>query len=230
MKHNINSLIGYKIAAIDGELGRIVDFYFDDKKWNVRYLVVETGRWLLGRKVLIAAREITDCDHKHQCFNVNMTVDQIRHSPDIDTKLPVTRQMEEVLHRHHSWGFYWDNLIFVHERAADAVKVTPITEELYAVDNTIYDVHLQSAIGVSGYGIHALGGHIGHLNDYVIDDEIWRITGIVIDTHNIIGGKKVVVSVNHVDALQWKNFEVFLDISVAEVENSPAYAELEVCL
>lgn len=226
MKHNMNSLIGYRISATNGVLGKIVDFYFDDKKWNIRYLVIETGNWLSGRKVLISSQEITKCDIEHQQFNLNLTMDQIRHSPNIDTQLPVTRQMEEILHRHHSWGFYWENFIFVHEKAAEKVKVNPITEDLYAVDNSVYDIHLQSALKVSGYHIHAIGGEIGHLNDYIIDDQTWKITDVIVDTHKFTGGKKVVVNVTHVDALNWSVYEVFLDISVNDVKNSPEYAEL----
>lgn len=223
MKDNINSLIGYKIGATDGELGKVVDFYFDDKKWNIRYLVVETGGWLQGRKVLISAQEISKCDVEQKKFNVKLTMDQIRHSPDIDTNMPVTRQMEEVLHRHHSWDFYWGNTIFIDKRKTN-VAVDDVNENGFVLDNVVYDVHLQSAMQVSGYHIHALGGEIGHLNDYIIDDETWRITDIVIDTHNIIGGKKVVVDVRHVDALQWANYQVYLDMSIQAVENSPQYA------
>jgi len=53
MIQNINDLYGYKLAAIDGEIGQIKDFYFDDHDWVIRYLVVETGSWISGRQVLL---------------------------------------------------------------------------------------------------------------------------------------------------------------------------------
>ena len=53
MKRNINSLIGYHMQATDGKIGKIEDFYLDDETWTIRYLVVKTGNWLSGRKVLI---------------------------------------------------------------------------------------------------------------------------------------------------------------------------------
>jgi hypothetical protein len=35
------ALKGYKLHARDGEIGKVVDFYFDDKFWTLRYLVAE---------------------------------------------------------------------------------------------------------------------------------------------------------------------------------------------
>jgi hypothetical protein len=41
---------GLTIAAVDGDLGSVADLYFDDLRWTVRYLVVDTGTWLPGRR------------------------------------------------------------------------------------------------------------------------------------------------------------------------------------
>jgi hypothetical protein len=45
---------GCAIGANDGQIGYVTDLYFDDQAWIVRYLVVATGSWLAGRKVLIS--------------------------------------------------------------------------------------------------------------------------------------------------------------------------------
>ena len=52
--HELETLKGYSLMAADGEIGTITDVWFDDDRWTVRYLVVRTGGWLLGRKVLLA--------------------------------------------------------------------------------------------------------------------------------------------------------------------------------
>ena len=44
---------GYAIRASDGVIGTVVDFLFADDSWLVRWLVVDTGHWLSGRKVLL---------------------------------------------------------------------------------------------------------------------------------------------------------------------------------
>ena len=54
MQKSVKDLKGYAIGATDGDIGKLDDFYFDDEAWTIRYLVADTGNWLLGRKVLIS--------------------------------------------------------------------------------------------------------------------------------------------------------------------------------
>jgi len=81
---SINSMIGFGIKATDGDLGNVNDFYFDDETWTIRYLVVDTGKWLSGRKVLISLASVGEPDWKSLKLSVTLTRDQVRHSPDID--------------------------------------------------------------------------------------------------------------------------------------------------
>ena len=53
MRQNTQQLYGKKLGATDGDIGHVEDFYFDDKTWVVRYLVANTGSWLVGRQVLL---------------------------------------------------------------------------------------------------------------------------------------------------------------------------------
>jgi sporulation protein YlmC with PRC-barrel domain len=101
MKRNINSLIGYSIEATDGKIGTVKDFYFDDETWTIRYLVVETGNWLSGRKVLISPVALIKKNWSNGLIPVNLTKEQIQNSPDIDTDKPVSRQQEAMLNQHH---------------------------------------------------------------------------------------------------------------------------------
>ena len=50
----ISPLKGFAIQASDGRIGTVVDFLFDDASWKVRWLVVDCGTWLSGRRVLIS--------------------------------------------------------------------------------------------------------------------------------------------------------------------------------
>src|SRR5688500_11499404 len=54
MLRDVTDLRGYAIRATDGVIGHVDDVYFDDQNWGIRYLVVNTGNWLSGRKVLIS--------------------------------------------------------------------------------------------------------------------------------------------------------------------------------
>jgi sporulation protein YlmC with PRC-barrel domain len=222
MKRNINSLTGFKIVATDGELGEVTDFYFDDQAWTIRYLVVKTGGWLSGRKVLISPQSVIKDDVTGGKILVNLTQEQIRTSPDIGTDLPVSRQQREILHRHHAWESYWESQVSGGGENADNTDPNKIKGD---DGSPTYDLHLQSAKAVSGYTIHASDGEIGHLNNYIIDDEMWVLTELVVDTANFFGGKKVLIDVNHVEGVDWHNFELFINITKDAIKSSPEYLE-----
>ena len=101
MLRNVKDLRGYAIRATDGVIGRVDDFYFDDEGWAIRYLVVDTGSWLSGRKVLISPIAVGSPDWTTQVLPVSLTRTQVEHSPDIDTRRPVSRQ-----HEAEYFGYY----------------------------------------------------------------------------------------------------------------------------
>jgi len=42
MLRSVNDLKGCTIVATDGDVGEVVEFYFDDERWTVRYLIADT--------------------------------------------------------------------------------------------------------------------------------------------------------------------------------------------
>jgi uncharacterized protein YrrD len=90
MLHNAKQLEGCMVDASDGELGTISDLYFDDERWVIRYMVVETD--LSGRKGLISPSSVQSVDWAGRIFHVSLTQQQVMDSPDIDTDKPVSRQ------------------------------------------------------------------------------------------------------------------------------------------
>jgi len=228
MQRNVKSLTGFSMGATDGEFGKVEEFYFDDESWTIRYLIVKTGGWLSGRKVLISPWAVEKPNWDHKVFPVNLTQGQIKNSPDIDTQKPVSRQQEIELYSHYAWphqldtglGFYGgmgmmgmiDSRIPLEEVILDA-----------PADNSTKDPHLRSTNEVKGYHIHASDGNIGEVEDFIIDDKTWNLRYLVVDTGNWFPGKKVLVSPKWIKNLEWADAAVYLDISVDEVKNSPEY-------
>jgi hypothetical protein len=80
MLRNTKELDGLSVRATDGAIGRLVDLYFDDQAWVVRYLVVEAGVWLAKRKVLISPVFIVDPYGVGTLLALNLTKDQVENS------------------------------------------------------------------------------------------------------------------------------------------------------
>ena len=100
MKRSIKNLVGYAMGATDGEIGKVKDFFFDDQSWTIRYLVIETGNWLKGRKVLISPQALLAPDWNKEVFPINLSNAKIKNSPDIDTEQTVSRQHEIERHEY----------------------------------------------------------------------------------------------------------------------------------
>src|ERR1700687_3992661 len=108
MLRSMNDLEGYAMRATDGPVGHVKDFYFDDQAWVVRYIVVETGSWLLSRKVLISPIAIGQPDRTEKVLPVSITREQVKNSPDIDTDKPISRQHEMQYFGYYGYyPYYW---------------------------------------------------------------------------------------------------------------------------
>jgi hypothetical protein len=70
---------------------------------------------------------------------------------------------------------------------------------------------------VTGYYIQAADGEIGHVEDFVVDDETWAVRYVVVDTRNWLPAKKVLV------ARDWVERKVFVNLTREQVRNSPEY-------
>ena len=235
MKRSIKSLVGYSLKETDGEIGEVDEFYFDDISWTIRYLVIKTGNWLSGRKVLVSPNALLKPDWENEIFPVNLTKEQIKNSPDIDTDKPVSRQNEEALSSYYTWDTYWDN------EAHGAGIFGAMPSQLYEseigepenIDESAIegqennDPHLQSTDAVKGYAIHATDGEIGKVVDYILDDSDWKIDYLVVDTGSWLNSKKVLLPTSWITQVKWDNEIVIVNVTTNEIENSPAYNSSE---
>jgi hypothetical protein len=103
MFQHCDKLKGFRLGASDGEIGKVEDFYFDDQRWTVRYLVADTGYWLPDRLVLISPRAVKGVDEGEMLVRVELSRQQIEDSPPITADQPVSRQYEREYYRYFHW-------------------------------------------------------------------------------------------------------------------------------
>ena len=210
----ISPLKGFTIKASDGGIGTVVDFLFDDTSWKVRWLVIDCGTWLTGRKVLIHPSAISRQDLEQQEFVVALTKAQVEGSPELVEDQPVSRQMENQLYTHYGWDPLWcgSNLAAIPGAMASPLMAPPYlglssTDEVEArgdgVTSQGADPHLRSVVEVTGYRVHALDGEIGHIENLMIDDADWSVHYLIVDTRNWWFGKHVLISPIAVKSVDW---------------------------
>ena len=196
MLRSMQELKKYTIGATDGEIGHVTDFFFDDESWVIRYLVVETGSWLTSRKVLISPYSVMQPDWMHKRLPVRINRDQVKNCPDIDTEKPVSRQHETEYADYYGLPYYWE---------------------------TNNDPHLRSCNAMVGYHMHACDGAIGHVQGMLVDEETWSLRYLVVDTSNWWGGHSVLIAPNWIEAINWPESNVSVNLTRQAIQASPSF-------
>jgi hypothetical protein len=221
MYRSANSLASYAINAIDGQMGTCRDFLFDDQFWTVRYLVVNTGNWLTGKKVLISPIFIEGADWPNNLFDVNLTKAQVENTPLLEADAPVSRQYEIRWATHHGISPYWVGpLVWGASDTPSGLLAQTVTTNQGDSDQ---DRHLRSVNEVVGYSISASDTEIGHVEDFILDDENWSVRYLVINTGNWLIGRKVLVSHLWIEFVSWSERIVSVNLTTDQIENSPVY-------
>lgn len=215
----VKNLIGYNLKGLDGEIGNVKEFYFDDHHWTIRYLVAETGNWLTERVVLISPYSLVSVSEESKNISINLTKKQIEDSPPLDSDKPVSKQFEQEYYSYYGWPTYWIG--------SYAWGLNPyIVRDPYKLKDFIpkehnWDLNLRSTNNVTSYHIKAIDGEIGHVDDFIIDDETWTIHYLVINTHNWLPGKIVLISPQWIKHISWNESTVYINQSREVVKYSP---------
>ena len=182
MLHLAQKVAGVTVSGTDGEIGTLEDFYFEEAGWNVRYLLVDTGSWFNGKRVLLPPSAVMG-DWGRTGVRVNLSRDEVRNSAALD------------------------------DDAADAA-----------------DAHLDSVKQTSGYHIHARNGEIGHVDDFLIGQDSWRIRYLLVDTSNWIGGRSVIVSSEAIERVDKADEQIYVAADRDAIENAPALESIDAAL
>lgn len=229
MLHSIKTFDGFAIKATDGELGHIKDIYFDDEKWTIRYLEVDTGGWITGRRVLISPFSVSGINWADETVSVNLTKQQVNDSPGINSAKPVSRQHETDLANYYGYPYYWSGpyswgytvlpALFEQKPFEDPVRQARREQ----MEESNEDPHLRSKDEVIGYDISALDDSVGHVDDFLFDEKDWSISLLIIDTRHWLPGKHVMISPQHIERVDWDNKTVAVDVTREQIESSPEY-------
>jgi sporulation protein YlmC with PRC-barrel domain len=212
--------------ATDGDIGKVADFLLDDERWTIRYMVAGTGGLLDGRWVLISPISFIKAEWSTGRFHLALTKNKINDSPNIDLDRPVSRQHEREYYRYYGYPYYWGygglwGLAAYPGVLAAGKWFETASEHSKAPADSF---HLRSAQEVRGYHIQGNDGAIvGHVEDFIVDDETWEVRYLVIDTSNWWFGKKVLVSPQWASRISWEERKVYVDMPRQAVKDSPQW-------
>lgn len=228
MERSIRDLLGARVEARDGSIGRVHDVLFEAERWVVRYVVLDTGGWLIGRKVLVSPVSFGRVDWEEHRVFVNLTRAAIEASPDISTEKPVTRGDEQRYFEYYGYEPYWRGLslwgLGMYPAAtAPVIGAAELVGGDPALSSEQRQPHLRSAKDVLGYQVQALDGELGHVHDLLMDRATFEITSLVVDTSRWWLGKHVLITPSDISEVRWDDQLIEVRLSRDMVESSPEY-------
>lgn len=224
MLRALNDLHGYAIEATDGLIGHVEEVYFDDEKWTIRYFVVKPGNWLDDREVLLSPISLGEPHWQDRTLTVRLTKDKVKNSPSIDLHKPVSRKHETQFNDYYGWSSYWGGTgLWARWGAPMMMAAPPRLEDRDPALDEDGDPHLRSSREVNGYHFHATDAKIGHVEDFIIDDETWAIRYLVVNTSNWGLGRKVLIAPQWIDSVREAERIVELLVPRDVIKNSPKW-------
>jgi len=224
MLHLAHKVKGTTVQARDGEVGTLEDFIFEQSRWAVRYLVVDTGSWLGGRKVLLSPMAVQG---RWDRSGIALSVQRARVEQSPDLKLAgLERPGETALLEYYGQPVYWEGAniwgMFDTPSALLSAREEPMLRRGNATGNAIAEP-LRSTEEIKGYHIQASDGEIGHVDDFLIGEDSWRIRYLLVDTSNWIGGKSVLVGTDIVETVDRARGVLRVSDSREDIRLSPTY-------
>lgn len=220
------------VRASDGDIGQVNDLYFDDERWVIRYLVVDAKKLEPRRRALISPMSVANVNWASGTIALSVTTNQVRNSPDIDTDKPVSRQREAEYLRYYQYPYYWGGAgmwgaglspAAVAPMGANMPSERAAPKQTDEPNADSADSHLRSTREVIGYHIQAIDGELGHIDDFLVDDESWAIRYAVVDTSNWWFGRKVVLDPQLIREVTWSAQKVSVGLSRQALKNSTPF-------
>lgn len=211
MKRTIESLTGYSIGGTDGVIGSVGELYFDDMTWQIRYWVIDTGKWLPGRKVLIPPQVILGLDWKNKIIETSLTIHQIKNSPAPDADKPVSLQEES-----KSFGYspnYWflpamnDEVGLTNQPGGDSLP----------------NCHLRSSRALIGYQVQGRDNYLGTITDFIIEFDTQKLSHIVVDGRAWLHSNYLLIGVESVLRIEWATSSMTVELGKVEIKDFGRY-------
>ena len=239
MLRNVKDLEGYAVGATDGTIGHVEDFFFDDRAWIIRYLVVDAGGWLASRKVLISPIAIGRPDWTERRLPVSLTKEQVKNSPDIDTeqarlttarsavlqvlRLSVLLGRCRLLGRRHVSEP--DDAWLRRLRVAAGHPLGRRDRLCEGGSRPKPRGRSPPAQLPGSHEIprHASDGEIGHVEGILVDDASWAIRYLIVNTSNWWLGHRVLIAPQWIDAVGWFDSKVSVKMTRQAIKDAPAY-------
>jgi hypothetical protein len=215
-----NQVNGFSVLALGKKVGKVKDFLFDDLSWIIRYLLVDTNERISINQVLLLMLSVAEIDWENQIVPVNLTIEDLIKSPQVEAHLPVSRQKELEIYNYFGRMPYWGAGFSLGAQAV-ADMVTSQNERLLNEPSTEKsDSNLRTLQEVTGYKLTNGDEMIGKVSDFFVESSNWIIRYLIIDMNN---QKQTLFSPQWVSDISWRTQEMRTRLTRDQIYSAPIY-------
>lgn len=220
-------LRNFRVETKDGKRASVKDIYFDDEKFAVRYLILNSGPWKFGKKVLVSPFLVEKVEAASGWIMLKIDREGLGLCPEIDENQPISREMERQYSDRLFLPYYWGGAGLWGLYATPYGTYSPELRQRY--EYPLSDIghgaenHLRSAREVSGYHVNARDERLGHVDDFIIDETDWSIRYFVLHTSDWRTGKSVLVAPDWLDEILWSTKTAYFNVDRSSIEGAPVY-------
>jgi hypothetical protein len=235
MLHLAKKVIGAPVRGTDGNIGTLADYFFEEDRWTIRYLLIDAAEGFKGKRVLVSPMAVRTA-WGVSGIELSLTRDEVWNSPQVTDDEALSATGEADVLAYYGYPEYWGATgvwgSYDNPTLLGADRVEPVTGRSTTRTATIDPEarRLRSVAKSAGYHIHAQDGEIGHVDDFLIGQDSWRIRYLLVDTSNWIGGRSVIVSSDLLDHVDKTKGQLYVNAMRAEISNAPAFKSIEAAL
>jgi hypothetical protein len=219
MLQNLKPLYGRKLGAADGDVGRVKDFYLDDRSWVVRYLEADADSWLPSRRLLFTLqafgfRSFGISPDEPAVLRVGLNRKKVEDSPFIEGAGAPTREDEEAYYAYYGLQAYWRP---ANVKGAPAFPARVLPSGRVGMPEAS---HLHPTKAMTGYQVCATDGPVGRVLDLRIDKKTWGLMEIVVETGAWYASKKIVICPASVARIDHAVHGIFVNLARRDIRHT----------
>jgi len=233
MLHLAHKIAGAAVRGTDGDIGTLEDFYFEEDRWTVRYLLVDIGKWFTGKRVLISPMSVAG-QWGRTGVPLRLSKDQVWNSPEFKEGDNLSRANETRILTYYGYPDYWGAASVWGNFDSPTALIEGVPpaalqpERKDGIDPE--ERQLRSVKKSTGYHLHARNGEIGHVDDFLIGEDSWRIRYLLVDTSNWIGGRSVIVSPETVEGFDKEHSQLYVAADREAIKHAPELESIQSAL
>jgi hypothetical protein len=171
----------------------------------IRYVVVEVRGWFANRELVVDLTAFLPPDLEKKRIRSALTKRQLRDSPGLDLRKPVSRQQEVAMQNYFGWSTSWND----NRNAEFPLVHLPAGREFPVAPGE--DPHLRSTEDVTGYHVFAGNSEVGRLEDFIMPDESFgRIAYLDVKTGNWLRHRSMLIPTGSVMSVTWAHHWIIL--------------------